>query len=149
LEVVNEIQLTRNLIPKSMGSVHWNLSSLTKNPSLTKDLIEGPYKTPALVPASPWLNNSKPPAPIVKFINNTTDILVSWETNDDKTFKWVLYFQYDNKWEYQILNQKQINAKLNKKILDSTGKEVVLKNIIVSAIDRTGNESDQIVMPIG
>ena len=149
LEVVNEIQLTRNLIPKSMGSVHWNLSSLTKNPSLTKDLIEGPYKTPALVPASPWLNNSKPPAPIVKFINNTTDILVSWETNDDKTFKWVLYFQYDNKWEYQILNQKQINATLNKKILDSTGKEVVLKNIIVSAIDRTGNESDQIVMPIG
>ena len=149
LEVVNEIQLTRDLIPKSKGSVHWNLSSLTKNPSLTKELIEGPYKTPALVPASPWLNNSKPPAPIVKFINNTSDILVSWETNDNNTFKWVLYFQYDNNWEYRILSKQQINATLNKKMLDASGKEIMLKNIIVSAIDRTGNESDQLIMPIG
>lgn len=148
LEVVNEIQLTRDLIPKSMGSVHWNLSSLTKNPKLTKDLIEGPYKTPALVPASPWLNNIKPPAPLVKFVSNTENISINWETSDINTFKWVLYFQYGDKWDYKILNRLAKNASLNKKIIDASGKEITLKNIIVSAIDRTGNESDQLLMPI-
>ncbi len=148
LEVVNEIQLTRDLIPKSMGSVHWNLSSLTKNPKLTKDLIEGPYKTPALVPASPWLNNIKPPAPLVKFMYNTEDISINWETNDENTFKWVLYFQYDDKWDYKILNRFEKNASLLKTILDTTGKINTLKNIIVSAVDRTGIESDQLLMPI-
>ena len=34
-------------------------------------------------------------------------------------------------------------------MLDASGKEIMLKNIIVSAIDRTGNESDQLIMPIG
>jgi len=148
LEVVNEIQLTRDLIPKSMGSVHWNLSSLTKNPKLTKELIEGPYKTQALVPASPWLNKTKPPAPLVKFVYNTEDISINWETNDENTFKWVLYFQYDDKWDYKILNRFEKNASLLKTILDTTGKITTLKNIIVSAVDRTGIESDQLLMPI-
>jgi len=34
-EVLDEINLTRSMLPKSMGAVHWSVSSLTKNPTLT------------------------------------------------------------------------------------------------------------------
>ncbi|MFN4977894.1 MAG: glycoside hydrolase family 10 protein, partial [Bacteroidota bacterium] len=35
-EIEQEIEFGRKLIPKSNGVVHWNISMLTKNPSLTK-----------------------------------------------------------------------------------------------------------------
>jgi hypothetical protein len=85
---------------------------------------------------------------LVKFVYNTEDISINWETNDENTFKWVLYFQYDDKWDYKILNRFEKNASLLKTILNTTGKVTTLKNIIVSAVDRTGIESDQLLIPI-
>ncbi|MFN5375383.1 MAG: hypothetical protein ACK492_03405, partial [Chitinophagaceae bacterium] len=54
----------------------------------------------------------------------------------------VLYYQYENKWEQRIFNKDEtetfINLYNNKQPEPSK-----LKYIIVTAVDRTGNESVQ------
>lgn len=147
-EVVNEINLTRDMVPKSAGTIHWNLSSLVKNTNLAKELLDGPYKNEALIPASPWLDGIAPNAPDVLFSKNNSDIQIKWISKDTETFKWVLYFQYDNQWSYKICSLNETSRILNQKIIDAQGKELTLKNVVVTAVDRSGNESMQLITRI-
>ncbi len=62
-EINNEILITRGMVPKSMGVVHWSIGQLVNNPGLMKNLREGLYRQQALVPASPWLGSKKPEPP--------------------------------------------------------------------------------------
>mgnify|MGYP000270881466 FL=1 len=134
--------ITRGMLPKSPGVVHWSMSALTKNPSLTKELNEGVYKKPALVPASPWLDNHAPKPPEVFLGEQNDSLLIRWEAKDEDVFKWVLYYQYDSKWEQRIFN-KQETETLIKLYNNKTPEPDKLKYIMVTAIDRTGNESVQ------
>ena len=134
--------ITRGMLPMSPGVVHWSMSALTKNPSLTKELNEGVYKKPALVPASPWLDNHAPKPPEVFLGEQNDSLLIRWEAKDEDVFKWVLYFQYDSKWEQRIFN-KQETETLIKLYNNKTPEPDKLKYIMVTAIDRTGNESVQ------
>ena len=141
-EVISQIMISRGMLPMSPGVVHWSMSALTKNPSLTKELNEGVYKKPALVPASPWLDNHAPKPPEVFLGEQNDSLLIRWEAKDEDVFKWVLYFQYDSKWEQRIFN-KQETETLIKLYNNKTPEPDKLKYIIVTAIDRTGNESAQ------
>ncbi len=149
-EVIDEITLTHELIPLSIGAVHWNISSLKKNVELATNLLTGPYKYEALVPPSKWLDNQIPEMPNVVVSNSGDFINIKWKEKKEKDaiFKWVLYYQYDNIWEYKICTQDEISISLKKKIKDKFGKEIILKNIIVTAINRIGNESKQNIIPI-
>ena len=141
-EVISEIMITRGMLPKSPGVVHWSMSALTKNPSLTKELNEGVYKKPALVPASPWLDNHAPKPPEVFLSEQNDSLLIRWETKDEDVFKWVLYIQYESKWEQRIFNRQETET-LIKLYNNKTPEADKLKYIMVTAIDRTGNESVQ------
>ena len=146
-EVVNEIMITRGMLPKSPGTVHWSMSALTKNPSLTKDLKEGVYKQPALVPASPWLDHTAPKAPEVFLGEETDSLLIRWTSKEQDIFKWVVYYQYENKWEQRIFNKHETETFI--KLYNNKQPEPSkLKFIIVTAVDRTGNESIQKPIPI-
>ena len=147
-EVINEISLTRKLVPNSVGTVHWNLSALTKNSSLAKELFEGPYKNQALVPASPWLSNLKPEVPEVSMNKNESTVILEWKAKDKNTFKWILYYQYSDKWEYKIFSRDETKYMLGQKTIDANGKENNLKRVVVTSIDRLGNESQQKIIPI-
>ena len=146
--MLDEINLTRSMLPKSMGSVHWSVSSLTKNPTLTKELKAGPYSIPALVPASPWLDNIAPASPQVAMNKSKEKLNVQWSSKDKDAASWILYAQYDNKWEYTIMSKDQLNASLQLLSADIAGKTSTLKNIMVTSVDRTGNESEQQVIPV-
>ncbi len=148
-EVINEISLTRELIPKSVGTVHWNISSLTKNPVLAKDLFNGPYKNQALIPASPWLGSIKPLAPEVSLNKNASTLSIAWKEKDKNAFRWIVYFQYADKWEYKIFSRNENKFEIGLKATDSAGKENNLKGIVVTSVDRLGNESLQNIIPIG
>ncbi len=141
-EVINEVMITRGMLPKSPGTVHWSMSALTKNPSLTKDLKEGVYKQPALVPASPWLDHTPPKAPEVFLGEQTDSLFIRWTSKEDDIFKWVVYYQYENKWEQRIFNKHE-NQTLIKLYNNKLPEPSKLKFIIVTAVDRTGNESIQ------
>lgn len=136
-ETLNEIMISRTMLPKSSGVIHWNIFSVTKNPNMAKMLIEGPYKNQALVPASPWLDNKAPDAPSVTLTQRDTIVTVSWTHKDEQdVFHWVVYHQYGQTWSYTILNQG--DRKIELKPLKGKDK---LNAVAVTAVDRMGNES--------
>jgi uncharacterized lipoprotein YddW (UPF0748 family) len=151
-EIVNEIMISRGILPKSKGIIHWNISQLVKNPGLTGAILNGPYKKPALVPASPWLDNVAPESPLVSIQNDADRIkLLRNPASERDIFRWVVYYQYADRWDYQILNSKDSSFELALHLEEpiTTGqqpagtvqKTVQLKRILVSGVDRTGNES--------
>lgn len=140
-EIIQEIEFGRTLIPKSKGVVHWNISMLTQNPSLTKILNEGVYKDPALVPASKWLDSIPPSVPSAHIKKNGALVEVNWKGNDVDISQYIVYTNFDNQWNYQILPKTETKSAFNKfKFIN--GKKVRLTKIIVGAIDRAGNESE-------
>lgn len=147
-ETVNQIMLTRGMLPTSMGTVHWSISPLLKYPSMAAGILAGPYKKDALVPASPWLSKLIPDAPVVvaEIIDN--NVMIKWENlKPEEVFRWVVYYEYEGVWDYKILNRTDTSIELSK-YLNEKGQKSPLTNIGVTAVDRTGNESDFIEMSI-
>ncbi|MEO6070483.1 MAG: family 10 glycosylhydrolase [Chitinophagaceae bacterium] len=145
-EIINQIMITRGMIPQSSGEVHWSISALTKNEDVAKAIAEGPYKKEAIVPASPWLDAVAPASPSLSLNNKDSEVVVSWSHPDmNDVFHWVVYSQYGNKWEYSILTHNERSITLNKK---KGEKKIPLTAVAVSAVDRTGNESMQQVLSI-
>ncbi len=137
METLNQIMITRGMLPESNGAVHWSISSVTRNTNLANALITGAYSRPALVPASPWLDNTAPDAPQI-FITQKGDSanVVLSHTNTTDVFHAVIYYKYGSNWQYKVLNKNETLLKLP--VL--SGKEK-LNGIAATAVDRTGNES--------
>lgn len=151
-ETINQIMISRGMLPKSKGTVHWSITALFKNDSLSKALLEGPYKKPALVPATPWLDNVAPESPLVTIEYAADKIKLLRDSAAEKDiFRWIVYYQYGDRWDYQILNSKDASLELllhselslvtGQQSASSVWKTIPLKRIMVSGVDRTGNES--------
>ena len=147
-EIINEIMIDRGILPQSKGVVHWNISSLTRNPRMADTLLRSVYKKEALVPASPWLDNKLPSMPEVTPRLQGDTMRISWTHPDQKDiFHWVVYYQYGNNWNYRVLNRNERSYEISQTI--KFGKTVLqLKKVIVSAVDRLGNESEKKMIEI-
>lgn len=140
-EILSQVMISRGMLPSSKGIVHWSISSLTKNPNMAKALLEGPYKTDALVPASPWLDKKAPASPNVNVATEPEKVKISWTHPEEKdVFRWVIYHQYGNEWSYTIVNHNVRSIDINK-VKTANNNRGELKKVSVTAIDRTGNES--------
>lgn len=149
-ETINQIMITRGMLPQSQGAIHWSISSLTKYPALAKGIAEGPYKKPALVPASRWLDNEAPAMPAVETSVQDSTVRISWtHPKEEDAFRYVVYFQYGNTWDYKILNRRDRTTEI---ALRTAGKNSQsLAKLAVTAVDRVGNESmrkEIVIMPV-
>ncbi len=144
-ETMSEIMITRGMLPESNGAIHWSISSVTKNPNLSKALIETVYRKDALVPASPWLGKKVPDAPInLQKENKSDNWNISWSHKHPETiFRWVVYAQYGSTQTYQILNRNDRSASISNLTKDKAKKDVTLTKVFVAAVDRLGNESER------
>ena len=99
-EVVNEIMVTRGMVPGAPGAVHFSMKTLMENRDLARALREGPYRRPALVPASPWLDDEPPAAPILRLAGDRLE----WEpAPGEEPFRWVLHLRGGKGWESHLL----------------------------------------------
>ncbi|WP_129716141.1 glycoside hydrolase family 10 protein [Pedobacter sp. SYP-B3415] len=152
-EIINQIMITRGMLPSSPGAIHWSIAALTKHESLRRDLLNGPYKKEALVPASPWLDRRTPAAPKVTVQNRYSDLNVQWShQKHEEVFKWVVYTRYGTQWTYRILNRKDRFFQVSKKTAALKGNiktpEQTINTIAVTAVDRSGNESKPSILPV-
>ena len=139
-EVINQIMITRGMLPQSPGVVFWSIAPLVNYPNLAKAVLEGPYQKQALVPASPWLDDTAPAAPVVVPEPNGEVIKLTWVPGDDQeVFKWVAYFKHGDTWNYKILNRDASSFNVSKYI---GSKKVPVEAVAITAVDRTGNESE-------
>lgn len=140
-ETINQIMITRGMLPESKGTVHWSIGPLVKHEDLAKALREGPYKKKSLVPASPWLDDDAPETPSVKTIINGERLMLTWtHPEKEEVLKWVIYFKYQGgKWDYKILSG-DIDSYSLQYIVGQSKKAI--EQIGITAVDRTGNQSE-------
>ncbi len=163
-EAVNQIMITRGMIPSGPGNVHWSIGPLVSRDTLAQGIRSGPYSEDALVPTSPWLDDQAPAVPIVEVAVDGLEARVSWGHPDpDDVFKWVLYHRTGDRWSYGILNRGETEAFIPLELTPSgqstrTGRAPAseqgsseastLTAVAVAAVDRTGNQSQAVVIPV-
>ena len=142
-EVINQIMITRGMMPESPGVTFWSIAPLVNYPNLGKAVSEGPYKRDALVPASPWLDNQAPQAPIAVPEVGDESVKITWVPEDaDDAFRYVVYYRYGSNWNYQVVNRKDNQLEIPKHIEPVANRKVAVNAIAVTTVDRTGNESE-------
>ena len=109
-------------------------------------------------PTSLWLDDTPPESPEIDVKTIADTLKVSWtHKNKSDIFHWIIYYQYDNFWEYRISNRTDETFLLpisrlivKRKRGQEEPEEIIqdLEQIAVSAVDRTGNESALIIKKI-
>ncbi len=135
-EIIRQIELTRQLVPKSAGVAHWSMAGLNSN--MLYSLKSGPYKEKALIPKSPWLLPLISEKPALILLDEHHNIQANWTLkNTENVSHWLLYKRYGETWETEILDSKTTIQTLQKQ---KDGKKLDL--IVIQAVDRLGNESE-------
>lgn len=131
-ELLHQIALTRKS-DETRGEFHFSFKSLRNDlGGIQQALLDGPYKRVALIPISPWMRSSVPPAPKVTVKRGPQFIRASWRPVRE-AFWYVVYSKRNNEWNYSILPAAERSITLSS--------ERQIEKIIVKSVDRLGNES--------
>jgi uncharacterized lipoprotein YddW (UPF0748 family) len=133
-EILNQIRLTRKQ-PGASGHIHWNMKSLMRSSALDEALEREVYTQPALVPASPWLDNARPEKPRLTAgkADRSAALSVSWAPSvAGKAWLWLLQTRTGSVWKTEVLPAARTSRNWA-----GAPPEVVA----VSAVDRNGNAS--------
>lgn len=150
-ELINEIMISRGFVPEGAGQVFFSMKAFMDTSAiLNTALLNGPYREPALVPASPWLGKKNIAAPDVhSFLKNDTLFIKRPISANDNFFKWIIYFQYGKEKKYHILNRSQVKFKIPLYLKrEENGEANKLIRVSVSAVNRCENESNRKVIYI-
>lgn len=134
-EITEQIAIIRET-DGADGHVLFSMKALMRNNrGLADRLADGPYRTAALVPTTPWLDREPPPAPHVAF-EATGDALglVLRPGAGERPFLWGVWARYDQEWRFAVYPANQDRVRLE--VADGKPREVA-----VAAVDRLGNES--------
>ena len=133
-EISNQISLTKNSA-RTRGAIHFSLKSLRNDlGGVQKVLREGVYARDALVPRTPWIKAPRLLAPKVTVARGADFVRAAWtERGRVKAFWFVVYVEDEGGWSYSVLPAAEKSISL------SPGRNV--RKVLVTAVDRLGNES--------
>ena len=113
------------------GNIHFSMKALMRSDGELADTLAAVYAEPALVPATPWLDDRPPPSPAVEWFDREKSIRINPSGEPVRLF--VVQQLVDGKWETLL---KPADGKKAVR-LDCPG----ATKIRVTAADRSGNES--------
>jgi uncharacterized lipoprotein YddW (UPF0748 family) len=126
-EIQNQIAETRKRTSGS-GNMLYNATWTLKKNGLAASLAADLYKTPALVPACPWLDGALPPAPAIAV---TSDVLSITPGSGETARWWTLRSHSTAGWLVRILSGAERLVPL----------PAATDRALVQAVDRAGNVS--------
>jgi uncharacterized lipoprotein YddW (UPF0748 family) len=146
-EIMEQIALTR-ADPGAAGNIHFSARSLMQNRGGVADLLRHVYETPALVPASTWLDHTPPAAPGViaspGAVPGEMSVALS-PGNREEPWLWTVRTRWPQGWTTEILpGQQRLRTYRRGDSFPSLPDLVV-----VSAVDRSGNEGPAAVVEVG
>lgn len=133
VEIANQIKATRAQ-PGVSGHIHWSMKGVMRNSGGVTDALKPLYQEPALVPASPWLNNFTPLKPTLSMTKGDGNHKIQWSAGHEKPAFWVLQQQYGTEWKTAVVGGQQAAFNWNKK-------DVKPVRVAVSSINRYGTQS--------
>jgi uncharacterized lipoprotein YddW (UPF0748 family) len=146
-EILDQISITR-LQEGASGNVHFSARVFMQNrDSINEKLLAGPYSGPALVPASPWLDSIAPRAPraALRRDSSTRAIVVDYVPGGtERVFRWVVRSRSGPEWTTIIVPGPQLSHMFDPSTATTPPDEVV-----ISAVDRVGNESKPVSAKFG
>lgn len=127
-EILQQVEITREQ-PGATGNVHFSMKALMNDKiGMASALAEGPYKDPALVPASSWLGESGPKQPEVTVQGKEVQFSL---TGENGATLWVLQIKTADGWQTKILPGHHQSYRLL---------EEPAEIVAISAVDRIGNQ---------
>jgi len=131
-EIVDQIVATREQAGAT-GNIHFSMKALMNNTGGVADAMARVYGEPALVPASPWLDDQPPAKPAAEWSAERKELQVTAGAGEPARL-FVIRKRAAGKWEARIY------AAVGKKEL-RVAYASTPDLLVVTAVDRTGNES--------
>jgi uncharacterized lipoprotein YddW (UPF0748 family) len=140
-ELLEQVRLTR-ADSGATGNVHFSMNVLLQNrDSLGDRLVAGPYAVPALVPATPWLEESAPAAPKasveVDTLSGRTTVSIE-PVGKTPARLWVVRARFGSEWTTSVVPANVREHSFS--VADASARPDL---VVVTAIGRTGIESDE------
>ncbi len=127
-----QIEITRQQ-PGATGNIHFSFQAIQKNQGQVADVLaSGPHAQAALVPATPWLDKTVPPQPVIAWEESEgpRDSLRIRLPGGKQPRLWAVQIFRDGKWRLQVVPGSRHQVSID-------GAEP-LERIAVTAISRTG-----------
>lgn len=141
-EIVYQIRTTRGFT-KTSGNIHFSMKALLQNRKGIADILASEvYRQPALVPATPWLNDTQPKKPELKMIQDQKlgQIRIYWQPKGNQKIKsWVVQINKGDEWHTKILPGNKKFYFIN---------DIKVENIAVSAVSRYGIQGQTTVVSV-
>lgn len=138
-EILEQVRLTREL-PGVTGNIHFSMKVFLENrDSIATQLGRGVYAEPALVPATPWLDSIPPRRPTAVARTDTATGGLSLRmlpAGKEAIWRWIVRMRTNGSWATHVLPGWQRSHAVT-----FDGASPRPDEILVSAVDRLGNES--------
>ena len=143
-EVTDQVWVTRG-IPGATGNVHFSMRAFMLNPdSLNERLVAGPYREPALIPASPWLGGRRLAAPTVTVPSRSTFAVRIQPAPGQEATWWIVRARRGAEWSVAVIPGWELYGELR----EVEGAPVDL--VVVTPVDRLGVEGrSAVAVPSG
>jgi len=139
-EIVKQIGVTRSR-NGVRGHLHFSIAPLMENrKGITDQLKSQAYQTAALTPATPWLGSDAPAAPQAAARRESNGVALKLSAGAGKPVAhYAIWSRYGGEWRFAV-------APASRPVLlladDAAGGAA--QSVVVSAVDRLGNESERI-----
>ena len=130
-EVLAQVALLRGQ-PPAGGHTHFSMTVLMQDrDAVARRLRDEAYATPALIPAMPWLDASVPPAPVLQAEDGGWRIAPGV---GKPVTRWAVWRRLDGAWRFEtrLASETRLEGSAD---------------VVVSAVDRVGNESARTAAP--
>jgi hypothetical protein len=115
--------------------VHFSIAPLMQNRGGLYDRLKTmSYQSAALVPASPWLGDRAPEAPVVTVKRGENGLAVAFGASRNAV-TFAIWARYGDEWRFTVTPATSGDVVLR----DLAG--VPARSVVVTAVDRMGNES--------
>jgi uncharacterized lipoprotein YddW (UPF0748 family) len=140
-ELVEQIRVTRDQ-PRATGNVHFSMKSFLTNQARMNDtLVNGPYASLALPPATPWLKVPPPPVPTVAATSDGGGWQVQLSTRGRSApWQWAVRLRTDTAWITMLLPGTASRW--------TTPKGMAASVLTVTALNRVGSESPPVTVSL-
>lgn len=138
-EIIGQIYVARGH-RGALGHVHFSARALMRD-ELGAHLARTVYRYPALVPAAPWLDGTAPGTPRVTLAPGSAHdgvTLALAAGAGDAPRLWVVRARYGEDWTVELVPAARTTVEL-------TG-PAPLREVVVSAVDRGGNEGPAVML---
>ena len=151
-EIVSQIKLIRERAlnnATARGEIHFSMIALMENRKRIGDELKAKvYSVPALVPATPWLDRTAPATPQVVLERGHNIRLKIVPGAGKAAAQFAIWARYgpaeSSQWQFSTLasTPKSATAEVDLRAATDAG---ALTAVVVSAVDRVGNESPRLL----